>query len=83
MLDREYLLERCLRLEAELARARGFDVPALPERAPVFKRPARVAIVVTPALKAEMRAMRAEGMPVYRICALIGCAHSTVRRWTR
>jgi hypothetical protein len=75
----QQLLERCLRLEAALA---GVDVAEW-EHPPSFNRPARTAIVVTPALVAEMRALKAQGVPLYRICALLGCAHSTVRKYTR
>lgn len=91
------MLERCLRLEAELARARGIDVaPLLPpiERRNMYDHmpsalrdtlgwPYTPQRRVTADQAAEMRALRSRGLTYLAIARRLNVSHTTVRRYAR
>lgn len=93
--DRVYLLllERCLRLEAELAIARGMPIaPPLPpierrslceaQMAPDLQLPRRIGRVARLDEITRMRGLRRRGIGVRQIVEQTGFSEMTVRRYT-
>ncbi len=72
------VVERCLRLEAEL---RGVAIDPAPVAPPVWRQ--RAYRPTTEAERATMRALRAIGVSHNEIARRTGYSHQTVRRYTR
>jgi len=77
-----YLLKRCLRLEAEIARLMDIAVIPLPAP-PIPKHPRQLQRYATPAEIARMRELKAIGRTLAHIAQMTGFSDSTVSRYTR
>jgi DNA-binding NarL/FixJ family response regulator len=89
--ERRYYVERCLRLEAEIARLSGIFVEELPppcaKELPLavtlaIVRGRRIHHAVTPDEIAQMRQLRRSGLSYNQIASRMGRAEQTARRYT-